>query len=433
MPRSSGFAIAVLAALCLTAACQRRTEVSPDRPTMFAFHFDFDPDLDKFVPERYPDLEIAFLEASMSLVREYRERLPAPATERSIQYRMTYPASEFPAGYPDGVWFVEPRDETVPDARLLRRPIGKEVRGGESDKTIRTTLHFARQRSERATHVVGTLSTVLERAVKTDAGVQYQFVSIELTGVLDATTKKWEFEPASITPSVLLNARIPIVYGRRISGDAVLTDEQVREIVTALPERWSEGLARWFIHARAVWKNDFAATVYFKWDFESPRIRRGICMPVVSRAARSSVGEILKALGGTGGTDYPTARYCQVSAKGTEFAGDDAPPALTNLPFRDPEGFTDAEIVAIVDFVRANPRIAVADVGKGASKPAAGALTIERADSRLPILEITRDGGIIEVKTGSLEGPLSGAGEILRIRATDGGGYELVEFAFWVS
>lgn len=403
MPRSSGFAIAVLAALCLTPACQRRTEVSPNRPAMFQFHFD----CDKLVRERYPDLEIAFLDASMALVDEYKERLPAPATERSIQYRLTYPASEFPANYPDGVWHVEP--------------------------TIRTTLLFARQRSERATQAVGTLSMVLEWVAKPDDDVQYQFVSIELTGVLDVSTKKWVFEPISITPSVLHNARIPIIYGRRITGDAVLTDEQVREIVTALPERWSEGLARWFIHARAVWKNDFAATVYFKWDFESPRIRRGICMPVVSRAARSSVGEILKALGGTGGTDYPTARYCQVSAKGTEFAGDDAPPALTNLPFRDPEGFTDAEIVAIVDFVRANPRIAVADVGKGASKPAAGALTIERADSRLPILEITRDGGIIEVKTGSLEGPLSGAGEILRIRATDGGGYELVEFAFWVS
>lgn len=83
--------------------------------------------------------------------------------------------------------------------------------------------------------------------------------------------------------------------------------------------------------------------------------------------------------------------------------------------------------------MRSNPRIAVADVGKGVAIPAAVALTMERADSTLPILEIKRDGGIIEVKTGSLEGPLSGAGEILRIRAIEGGGYELVEIVFWVS
>lgn len=429
-----GLQIAVLVGLCLTTACQRRAEVSPNPSAASGFHFNFD--FDKLLQEYYPDTEIAFLATSGSLVEEYRVNLPAPVFERSVQLRVTYPASEFPADYPDGVWNVESHYETVSDDRLLRRPIGHEARKSGSGRKIRKSTLFARQRSERATQVVGTLSMVLEWVVKTDGGVQYQFVSIELTGVLDASTKKWTFEPATITPSVLHSARIPIVFGRRISGDAVLTDEQVREIVTALPERWTEGLARWFIHARAVWKNDFAATVYFKWDFESPRIRRGTCMPVVSRAEGStaaSAQEILKALGATSEPGYPTARYCQVSPAGAVFAGDDAPPVLANLPFRDPEGFTDAEIVAIVDFVRSKPRIAVADVGEGVAKPAAVALTIERADSTMPILEIKRDGGIIEVKTGSLEGPLSGAGEILRIRAIEGGGYELVEIVFWVS
>ena len=84
---------------------------------------------------------------------------------------------------------------------------------------------------------------------------------------------------------------------------------------------------------------------------------------------------------GVAGT--PAARslgeYVQVSLKERPFGGDLGTPKGTLLPLRAPQGFTDEEIIEIVDFIRTNP--------EGVKRPNS-VLHPERFNGSAPIIEI---------------------------------------------
>ena len=113
----------------------------------------------------------------------------------------------------------------------------------------------------------------------------------------------------------------------------------------------------------------------------------------------------------------------QVSLEDHPFGEDLDTPSGTLLPFPVPEGFTDDEVIEIVDFIRTNPEIV--------SGPNTIPL-VRRFNGSAPIIKIERRDGQIEVTCGVLEGPLSGSGEVIRCIKEDGS-YQVVSLGWWVS
>ena len=93
------------------------------------------------------------------------------------------------------------------------------------------------------------------------------------------------------------------------------------------------------------------------------------------------------------------------------------------MPFAPPIGFTDTEIIEIVDFARTSP-------GK-TDAPKMG-VTVSKLYGSAPIISIKKVGDGFDVRTGSVEGFLSGIGTFMHcIRAEDG--FKVVSLGLWVS
>ncbi len=112
--------------------------------------------------------------------------------------------------------------------------------------------------------------------------------------------------------------------------------------------------------------------------------------------------------------------YIQVSDENQPF--DDAPtvPGGALLPFIAPAGFSEEEIVEIVDFVRTSPEPVYSP----------NVVPVWHVDGTEPIVSISKVDGIITVETGSQEGLLCGGGSFLECQKV-GSTFEVINVGFW--
>jgi len=124
-------------------------------------------------------------------------------------------------------------------------------------------------------------------------------------------------------------------------------------------------------------------------------------------------------------------RYWQVSRSDQPFREELTVPDESLLPFAVPEGFTEEEVIEIVDFLRSGP--SEEPDGSNASGYPRTLGFPQRLDGAQPIHSIERRDGVIEVRTGVQQDMLAGQGEILRCRKRDDGTFEVLSLGMWIS
>ena len=232
----------------------------------------------------------------------------------------------------------------------------------------------------------------------------------------------------------------------------------------------------WFV--RVLWngKDILTVDIYFWPESASGRIRRGKWVRYNSSSWLSR--KEFKGIRGMPEFELPPVdldEYVQVSLKDAPFGDEiEIPWEAKMVPFRAPEGFSEEEIVEIVDFVRSGPTLKTEPKEGFRPEPRQvyrdpridlrhpldprGPLSdpngpeehdvimttttfqeidydvalYREIDLSLPIHKIEREGEIIEVWTGTQEGFLSGSGNSIEIRKGDDG-YELVSVGMWLS
>lgn len=241
---------------------------------------------------------------------------------------------------------------------------------------------------------------------------------------------------AEVKPAVNLAElakRVPIVRNTRFSHPPP-THEQLQRVLRKVMDKCPEEQKVWFICLHANWKVDgerrLVLTVYFTPTETSGRIRKGRFVHV-NEQFEEFIEEVLANFSAPDDIDQPgnedeTPEYWQVSLAGEPFSDELATPQRRMLPFPRPVGFTDQEVVEIVDFVRASHK-ALKAFGKAIP-------THVRKVASQPILAIERkEGGVIAVRTGTQEGILSGSGKFLHLRRQDDGRFVIVSWGSWVS
>jgi hypothetical protein len=107
--------------------------------------------------------------------------------------------------------------------------------------------------------------------------------------------------------------------------------------------------------------------------------------------------------------------YWQVSLPVEPFTADLEPPEERLWPLGAPEGFTDEEVIEIVDFIRTSPQKEPHYVRSPDGSIGSG--FYYHIDGKLPIMGMHREqDGTIVVTTGSVQGPLAGHGQEIRLR-----------------
>jgi hypothetical protein len=227
---------------------------------------------------------------------------------------------------------------------------------------------------------------------------------------------------------------VPVVYSPRYDrfGGPPLSNEQVNALVQQGVDA-CPGNAPWFIYALANRDRgghpEIVARLLFAPDSATPRLRRGRLVHVALRPPSTrtdldrSMTHFLSAISGT--TSGFVEEYWQVSPEGLSFAKTLETPGADLLPLVPPEGFSETEVIKLVDLVRSNPRNPLAGPDRH--------MVPDQINGSLPIVSITRDGDVIEIMTGALEAPLSGGGELLRIRKSAEGVFEVLGLGVWVS
>jgi len=125
--------------------------------------------------------------------------------------------------------------------------------------------------------------------------------------------------------------------------------------------------------------------------------------------------------------------YCQLLLPYKLFLSSTVPTQDIRMPFRAPEGFSDKEIIEIIDFIHSKPEIVSVSKANNSNQDSTETdFFLYEIDLDLPIRSISRKGNIIEVETGTMYGVLAGSGEILTIRKTEDG-YELLSVGMWLS
>ncbi len=196
------------------------------------------------------------------------------------------------------------------------------------------------------------------------------------------------------------NGVVPVVYNYRFEH-LPLSESQVEDLMNRGEMTCPDDRDLWFLYVTANWERTGvrhpAATVYFTPEEHTPRLRKGKY---------------------AFGTLPPAHEYWQVSRKHKPFKGAPQVPGIALLPFPKPIGFSEEEVIEIVDFVRTNPEHAqTGAVFCGSS----------------PILSIVRGGDNIEVMTGAIQGMLAGTGQLLTCKKRKDGTFEVLSVATWVS
>ena len=243
-------------------------------------------------------------------------------------------------------------------------------------------------------------------------------------------------EPAENIDYAELARNVPIVAGGRFAHPAP-TQEQLEELLRWVLPRAGKNRDVWFIYARANWKSETGrelnATVYFTPKRESARLRKGVSRHVGLSIARIlELEALIAALERLETQPQPVEasqlpEYWQVSLKDHPFAETLEVPDGTLLPFPKPEGLSEQEVIEIVDFIRTNPRQLQQASHRSFSVSQRG------FDGARPILSINKSDGVIEVRSGTSEGILSGSGQVIRLMRTGDDTFDVLAIGKWVS
>lgn len=240
----------------------------------------------------------------------------------------------------------------------------------------------------------------------------------------------------------------PIIYfGRFFSGlnpMPRLTDDQIREVRDQARAACPPRQRIWFIWIKAnsifEGRRDTNGTAFFTpterkhglWKGQSVFVGKNSSVELIQQQIRESMKK-----SGKGDfeppkwTPPPLSDYWFVTPSEEKWNGDELPmPSSAEFPFAPPQGVTDAQTVQIVKYLRENVDsiAAASSSGFGLMKPAHA----DARDRLGPVQEIRMDGSDFEVRTGSQEGILSGAGLSIHLRKTDKS-FEVFRVDFWVS
>jgi len=256
---------------------------------------------------------------------------------------------------------------------------------------------------------------------------------------------------ASPPPQLPKPADVPVVYDRRLFADK-LSDELKEEIIRQAAPLTPKGQRIWYIHSdlnRASGKKpDYRTTVYFTPHVATPRLRKGQRVAIICGALpggfrkvpEEKIKELLKTATDEDRQYYeqikariddPLFTWWQVSLKEQPFGQRlDAPGEDRLWPMSAPHGFADEEVIEIVDFIRTAPDSSTITTNADGTFTVSG---FGRVDAGLPIMSIYREkDGSIGVTTGSVQAPLAGSGQMIRIKR-EGDTYRVTEVSQWVS
>ena len=216
------------------------------------------------------------------------------------------------------------------------------------------------------------------------------------------------------------------VYHNRLQP-VPLSSEQIQQISNNLREDGNKIDDIWFVRVLYCKEDIYTTDVYFQPTEQSKRIVKGKYSRYDSswtsyKKFRESI--YYKKLFGDKKIELPD--YIYVAPPENSNLSNIAIPTSKLTPFELPEGFTNQEIIEIVDFVRSGPDI------KRDEDSNVTSYYPDKVDTELPIHSINKVDGKIEVQTGTQEGPLAGSGDYLIIQKTDDV-YELISIGMWVS
>ena len=213
-------------------------------------------------------------------------------------------------------------------------------------------------------------------------------------------------------PDLDFSSAVQIRYDSRLHPEP-LTYVQLDDILRNANSACPSGQEVWFVWVQSNYRADdgtpvCGATVYYTPELREPRLRKGHCLSLGTRGLMIS-GE---------GRDY-----WQVSLREQPFGSELFIPEGALLPISPPKDFTETEVIEIIDFVRTNP----SSPSKPHEIPIPGSF-----DGSKPIYSIKRQSDLIEVQSGTVQGPLAGAGEFILLRKADQG-FEVVSIGTWVT
>lgn len=242
---------------------------------------------------------------------------------------------------------------------------------------------------------------------------------------------------SSSTQPGTVAAKPPVIYDDRLDPDP-LGDDQVQEIVKAASDAVPDGQAIWYLHVHFNQVCDRGirgiVTVYYAPTTCMPRIRKGQCVSMTYGDMRTNSEK-------EAGSPPPhelglvaskVGRYAQVSLAESPFGKQVELPTHRLWPFPEPEGFSNADLVELVDWARTSP----CQTPPPHTDDRGGAITVYLGvtfDGNEPIHCINREeDGTVEIRSGSQQAPLAGSGHILRCVKKDGK-WVVLDVGMWVS
>ncbi len=236
-------------------------------------------------------------------------------------------------------------------------------------------------------------------------------------------------------PPATNSASVPIVYNFRFEHPQ-LTSDQVERILAWAAPSCPPGQRVWFIYATANWPDEEGrsamACVYFTPQRQTGRVREG--RHAWYDEGRARLVEKFRDSGlfdeeNDGPAWLKLPEYCQVSDPHRPFTDALEIPDLKLMPFDQPDGLSEEELVALVDFVRTGPGLPVEWMDRDGREfirvgPA-------RFDSAAPIWKIRREGDVFRVRNGAVQAILAGRGQFLECRRMPDGTFEVLSLGMW--
>jgi len=237
-------------------------------------------------------------------------------------------------------------------------------------------------------------------------------------------------QPAAPPPTAILPGLPPVVYDQRLDPKP-LTDAQLSQIVGFTIGHLPRGLRIWYVHVHfnnvSGGNERWHVSVFFAPESTGPRVRKGRYFHLRDRMFLDAAKRPLP-------TPEELARqYVQVSLADKPFGKSLELPAERLWPFAAPEGFTDDELVEIVDFARTSPHIPVPPATMDANGVVTAYVRGSSFDGNEPIYLIRRlEDGTIKVKSGAQQDWLAGSGSVMTCVKKDGK-WVVLSAGSWVS
>jgi hypothetical protein len=223
---------------------------------------------------------------------------------------------------------------------------------------------------------------------------------------------------------------VPVVYYLRFDHPP-LTAGQLDRILARAAPLCPAGQRAWFVYVTANWERQgrllARAVVYFTPAWQTPRLRKGQYVLIDEKWADLVAGvseRLSSARPERDASREETPEYWQVSLRDQVFGAELETPHGSRLPFHKPDGFTEEEIVELVDFLRTSPR----------QRQEANSITSPKQFHGFrPIWSFSGDDGVIEVQNGAVQGMSAGHGELLRCKRNDDGTFQVLGIGEWYS